>query len=131
MNSLDTQLRNLSKSPYWQNIYKASKDCAGIRLFKNEYDFSGLQSRFIHWLSVYNMLYTELSTYEDDLLTEEVIDDKDRMDAYLIHRNKKYDYLWKKHRAEEKQAQLKSNRKKGFKHPGKESNINIELRREN
>ncbi len=131
MNSLDTQLRNLAKSPYWQNIYKASKDCAGINLFENSHNLSGLQSRFMHWLSVYEMLYTELSTYEDDLLTEEVINNEYRTDAYLIYRNKKYDYLWKQHRAEEKQAQLKSNRKKGFKNPGKESVIKVDLRREN
>jgi hypothetical protein len=128
--NIDTKLRNLAKTNYWQNLYKSSQKCSGIRLFKNSSNFSGLQVRFLYWLSVYELLFTELSTYEDDLLSEAVLADEVRTDAYLIHRNKKQDYLWRKHRDEEKQAQIKANRKKSFKNPGKESLINVDLRRE-
>lgn len=128
--TLDLQLRNLARSAYWQNLYSASQKCSGIRLFENVSNLSGLQVRFLYWLSTYELLFSELSTHEDDLLTLEVLEDEDRTDAYLIYRNKKHDYLWKKHREEEKNTQLKATRKKGFKHPGKESSINVDLRRE-
>lgn len=128
--TLDLQLRNLARSVYWQNIYSASKKCSGVRLFKNTFNYSGLQVRFLYWLSTYDLLFSELSTHEDDLLTSEVLENEYRTDAYLIYRNKKHDYLWKKHREEEKNAQLKATRKKGFKHPGKESLISVDLRRE-
>lgn len=128
--SVDSQLRKMAKSSYWQNIYKSCKDCTGIHLFNNNWNFSGLQSRFLYWLSTYDMLYTELSTFEDDLLTENVLKDDIRTDAYLIHRNKKNNFLWKKHRQDEKEAQRKASGKKGYKSPGKESNITVDLRRE-
>jgi hypothetical protein len=127
--NLDTQIRNLARSTYWQNLYNSTQKCNGVRLFENVSNFSGLQVRFLYWLSTYNMLFTELATHEDELLNKEILEDEYRTDAYLIYRNKKQDYLWKKHREEEKQAQLKATRKKGFKHPGKESVINVDLRR--
>lgn len=130
MIDVDSKIRKLAKSTYWQNIYKSSKECNGIKIFFNEYNFSGKQARFLYWLSTYDMLYTELATYEDELLTKDVLEDEERTDAYLIYRNKKQDFLWKKHRQEEADAQRKANRTKGFKNPGKESTINVDLRRE-
>ncbi len=126
----DCKIRNLAKTNYWQNLYKSCQECSGLQLFKNTYNFSGLQIRFLYWLSTYDLLYKELATHEDDCLTRDVLLDNDRTDAYLIYRNKKQDYLWRKHRDDEKQAQLKANRKKKFKHPGKENLINVDLRRE-
>lgn len=130
MITLDSQLRRLAKTSYWQNIYQASEKCSGIKLFTNENNFSGLQSRFLYWLSTYDILFTEQMTHEDEHLTNAVLEDEDRTDAYLAHRNKKNDYLWRKHRQDEREAQQSANRKKGFKNPGKESTINVDLRRE-
>ena len=127
--NIESQLRNLAKSTYWQSIYKASQKGSGIRLFNNATYLSGLQTRFLYWLSIYEMLFTDLSTYEDDLLTIDVINDDFRTDAYLIYKYKKNDYLWKKHRLEEKQTQQKETRK-AFKNPGKETNYTIDFRRE-
>jgi len=128
--NIDSKLRKLSVNKNWQSIYGASQKCSDIRLFLNNDNYSGIQIQFLYWLSVYEMLFSELSTYEDKLLTLKVLDDEDRTDAYLIYRNKKHDYLWKKHREEEKQTQLQVNRKKNFKNPGKETSINVDLRRE-
>ena len=128
--NLETNIRKLAMTKHWQNVYVTSQKCSCIRMFENNFNYSGLQTRFLYWLSVYEMLYSELSTYEDDLLTLEVLDDEDRTDAYLIYRNKKQDFLWKQHRAEEKKSQLKANRKKNFKNPGKETSINVDFRRE-
>lgn len=130
MITLDSQLRKMAKDSYYQNIYKASEKCYGIKVFANDMNFSGLQVRFLYWLSTYDVLYTELATHEDELLTSAVLEDDDRTDAYLIYRNKKQDYLWRKHRQDEKEAQQSANRKKGWKNPGKESTINVDLRRE-
>lgn len=128
--NIDAQLRKLAKTSYWQNIYKTSKECSGIKLFFNDSNFSGLQSRLLYWLSTYDSLFTDLATHEDDLLTNDVLEDDDRTDAYLTHRSKKNDFLWRKHRQEEAEAQKKANRTKGWKNPGLESNINVDLRRE-
>lgn len=127
---IDAQLRKLAKTSYWQNIYKASEKCSGIKLFFNENNFSGLQSRLLYWLSIYDALFIEKATHEDELLTNAVLEDDDRTDAYLAHRSKKNDYLWRKHRQEEAEAQKKANRTKGWKNPGIESSINVDLRRE-
>jgi len=126
----DNKLRNLAKTVYWQNIYNASQKCSNIQIFNNVANFSSLQVRFLHWLSVYKLLNDEIATHEDSQLTQAVIEDEYRTDAYLIHRNKKNDYLWKKHKREERETQIKANRTKNFKHPGKETTIDVELRSE-
>ena len=126
----DAKLRKLARSNYWQNLYSASLKNLNIKLFKNDYNYTSDQVRFLYWLSVYHLLYEELNTYVDELLTINVINDDLRTDAYLIHRQHKNDYLWKKHRQEEKEAQINANRKKGFKNPGKVTTINVDLRRE-
>ena len=129
MADLDTHLRTLARSNYWQSLYSASKK-NNISLFENTSNFSGIQIKFLYWIQIYSMLYEELSTYEDKHLTEKVLESNFRTDCYLIYRNKKHEFLWKKHRQEEEEAKIKANRKKNFKHPGKESFINVDLRRE-
>jgi hypothetical protein len=127
--SIEIQLRTLAKSGYYQSLYNAAEKL-GIQLFENDKNFSGLQVRFLYWLSVYNKLYSELSTHEDDFLTEKVIQDEYRCDCYLIYRNKKYDFQWKKYRQEEKSAELKSRNSKAFSQEGKHSICEVDLRRE-
>lgn len=128
--NIETQLRTLAKSSYWQSLYRASQKSSSISLFDNKENFSGLQVQFLYWLQVYQTLYEELSTFEDEFLTEEVIQNNFRCDCYLIYRNKKYEFLWKKHRQEERHTRAKSNFKKNFKNPGKESIVEVDLRRE-
>jgi len=128
--TIDDRLRNLAKSVYWQSLYNASLNTANVNIFNNMTDFSGLQVCFLYWLSVYKMLNDELATYEDKRLTKNVLLDNYRVDAYLVYRGKKNEFLWKKHRQEEKEAKIKSGRKKAWKNPGKESTISVDLRRE-
>ena len=130
MIEIDITLRKLARSNYWQSLYHSVKECHGIRLFRNESNLSGLQIRFLYWLKVYSILYDELSTHEDKLLTQDVIDDDLRCDAYLVYRNKKHDYLWRKHRREEAEAQRSAGRKSKFNNPGKQSSIEVNFRRE-
>lgn len=128
MDYIDDKLRKLANTSYWQNLYGMFKDGANMSLFINKENYSGLQARFCYWLQIYSMLYEELMKHESDFLSDAVINDNVRCDAYLISRNKKHDALWQKYRREEKASEHKS------KHPGKhkEGNVNlidVDLRR--
>ena len=105
---LDKKLRKLAKSLYWQNLYSISKNNSGIHLFENVNNFSTLQLRFIYWLSIYAKLYEELDTFANELLTEQVIDDFDRTDAYLIYKHKHIQHEWKQYRIKEKNIKRKT-----------------------
>lgn len=105
---LEEHIRKLARSSYWQGIYHASKDCNGVRLFKNEYDFSGLQSIFLYWLRCYSMLYEELNKLEWENLDEKVIKDNDRCDAFLYYRGKQIEKEYRKAKAEERKGKRKS-----------------------
>ncbi len=129
MDSTDTKLRKLARSSHWQNLYSSSKEINSVYLFDNTINFSGIQLRFLYWLSIYAMLTEEIMKHEDDWLSKAVIEDDDRTDAYLIYRNKKYDFLWKKHRREEKLAEHKSKHKNKHK-SGQANLIDVDLRRE-
>lgn len=104
---LDDYIRKLARSNYWQSLYNNSKECSGIRLFKNEYNFTGIQTQFLYWLQTYNMLYSELSQLEDKYLTESVINNNIRCDAYLYYRYKKIKAEWKKLRREQRLDKLR------------------------
>ena len=125
----ESQLRQLARTNHYQSLFRASKEL-NIQLFENEKNFSGLQVQFLHWLKVYDMLYEELSKHEDDYLTEAVINSEFRTNCYLIYRNKKCDFMWKKHRQEEKAAELKTRNPKAFASEGKHQTFEVELRRE-
>jgi len=129
MNRIDIKLRQLARSSYWQNLYRASKECSNIQLFENVSNFSRLQIRFFYWLTVYNMLYEELMTLQDNLLTNAVINDDIRTDAYLHYRNKKHEGLWKKHRREEQLAEIKTRHPQRHK-DGTSQLIDVDLRSE-
>lgn len=122
-------MRKMAKMSHWQNLYSASKDCYGVQMFKNVANFSDIQLRFIYWLSIYNMLYEELMKHEDDYLTNDVIVNDVRCDAYLVYRNKKHDFLWKKYRREERLAEHKTRHPNKHK-SGKTNLIEVDLKRE-
>lgn len=104
--NLDNQLRHLARSSYWQQLYTASKDCHGIQLFRNTSNFSGIQVLFLYWLRVYSMLYDELYQLEWPNLSEEVIKDDDRCDAFLY---------WRRKEQEKKLREYQMNQRKGSK----------------
>jgi hypothetical protein len=129
---IDTKIRKLARSSYWQSIYNATLKNSGIHLFQNIDNFSGLQAYFLYWLNCYNLLYEELAKHEDDKLTEKVIESNFRCDAYLTYRNKKHEHFWKKLRSEEKlrEIQDRNGNKKNSHLEGKKTFINVDLRRE-
>lgn len=93
---LETQIRELARSPYWQEIYNASKNGSNIQLFENVNNFSGIQYLFLYWLRVYSMLYDELHSMEWNNLDEAVIKDEIRTDAFLYYRRKQQEKEIKK-----------------------------------
>lgn len=123
---IEKQIRKLACSSAWQKLYEASKNNSGIQLFENNCNFSAIQLRFLYWCNVYNMLYSELMTKEDKFLSEKVIEDMDRCDAYLIRRNKKHEALWEKYRREEVEREIKAQHPKNHK-SGKMNVIDVEL----
>jgi hypothetical protein len=75
-------IRTLARSPYWQTLYAHSKENASIQLFTNKTDFTPVQFAFLQWLDVYHSLLIDLAS-KKEFLTQEVIDDDIRCDAYL------------------------------------------------
>ena len=87
---MEDKIRKLAKSSYFQNCYVHAKEFGTISLFKNTTNLSKIQIFFLHWLSVYNSLYQDLAN-EEDYLSEKVIDDDIRADAYLLWKSKMKD----------------------------------------
>lgn len=97
MKTLEEQIRELARSQYWQDSFHASKEC-NMHLFENITNLSGLQLRFLYWLSTYSMLYKELYTKEWDILDEAMINDNDRCDAFLLWRQKQQEIIIKENK---------------------------------
>lgn len=97
---LEAQIRELAKSPYWQEIYNTSKSCSNIQIFDNMNNFSGIQYLFLYWLRVYNMLYEEFYQMEWYNLDEKVIKDDIRCDAFLYYRRKEQEKKLRKMKKE-------------------------------
>jgi len=101
---LDSQIRLLARSNYWQEIYNSSKTCSGIYLFENQTNFSGIQYLFMYWLRVYFMLYTELAQLEWENLDLQVIENNDRCDAFMYWRSKHIEKQIRKAKQEDKKG---------------------------
>ncbi len=100
--NINYRLRKLARSSYYQELYKASKDCSGIYLFENQNNFSRLQYLFLYWLRVYSMLYEELYSLEWKNLDEAVLYDNDRCDAFLYWRRKQQEKKIREYQKSEK-----------------------------
>lgn len=98
----------MARSAYWQNIYRTSKECSNISLFGNVSDYSALQSQFLYWLKLYDMLYSELSRKEWIYLTEAVIENDYRCDAFLYYRKRNIEEKIQKDKMEESKSKVKS-----------------------
>ncbi len=100
--NIESQIRELAKSVYWQEIYKASQSCSGINLFENQNNFSKIQFNFLYWIRVYAMLYDELYSLEWQNLDEAVFNDNDRCDAFLYWRRKQQEKKIRQYKKDEK-----------------------------
>lgn len=80
-------IRKLAKSTKYQFLYARFKKTNNVKLFNNDIDFSVIQLNFLLWLETYYALYQDL-VYNKKYISEDVIDNDIRCDAYLMYRNK-------------------------------------------
>jgi hypothetical protein len=83
---LDKYLRKLAKKVEILNLFTASKEVNGIKLFINEIDFSHVQSKFLSYLYFYYNLYQDVYSKK---VTDKVLDNEIYEDAYAYWKNKK------------------------------------------
>lgn len=111
MNNIGKYLRKLAKSDEYQLLYSKSKNLYGVALFENKTDFTYLQLIFLRWLEAYYYLYTELDMNER-YISEDVINDDIRADAYLVYKK------WKEKKEKKKE-------RKSFPEDKRDTNINM------
>ena len=119
--NLESAIRKLASSVYWQSSYKASKE-NGIKLFDNDTNLSGLQIIFLYWLSLYDFLYDLIAKKEYPFLNDEYIRNDYRVDAFLYYRKRQNELELAKHK--EEQILQKSKFKKK---PGKQTYFNVDF----
>jgi hypothetical protein len=103
---IEKQIRKLARSIHYQNLYRAAKEI-NINLFENQSNFSGLQSLFLFWLSVYDSLYQDLAQKEWKYLDEKVIESDVRCDAFLYFRSQMREQQISKYKQDEQISKLK------------------------
>lgn len=79
-------LQILARSVEWQSIYARAKDIGNLQLFNNNKEFTKAQIWMLYYLEVYYSLYSDLNMGED-WISEEVIKDTLRTEAYLLMKN--------------------------------------------
>ncbi len=84
---MENIIRKLARSYTYQFLYNKFKETGTIKLFYNDINFSQLQISFLQWLEVYNILYHDLNKNEK-FISQEVINDEIRTDAYLLYKSK-------------------------------------------
>ena len=81
-------LRKLSRSNKWQILYNRAKELGTLRLFKNDIDLTKIQIWMLYYLEMYSSLYTDLAM-DENFISEDVIEDDLRTEAYLLYRKEK------------------------------------------
>jgi hypothetical protein len=118
---IEQQIRRLARSSHYQSLYRSAKDIGTLQLFENQSNFSGLQSLFLFWLSVYESLFTDLAQKEWRYLDEDVINNDVRCDAFIYWRSKAREDELDKYKREQKVSKLK------FKSKGETNTFNVDF----
>lgn len=85
---ISNYIRQIARDGKYQMLFARAKDLGNIRFFANDRDFTRLQIEFLYWLEVYNSVYQDLYL-KTEYLTDDVIKDEIRFDAYLLYRQRK------------------------------------------
>ena len=123
--NINTEIRKLARSDYWQSIYSMSKEGHSVQMFKNLAELSGPQITMMQWCKIYDMLYTEHAQKENRLLTIKVIQDDIRCDAYLYVRRIRIENEWQRHQQDKKVNDAKA--RHNFKSNENVSVIDVQL----
>lgn len=81
---MNSPLRKLARSRYWQALYSQSKELGNIQLFNNNKDLTSLQIILLSWVSIYSTLYQDIANKEK-YINIKVINNDIRCDAYLTY----------------------------------------------
>jgi len=106
-------LRILAKTTKAQNLFIASKEINGIRLFKNTRDLSSIQDFYLTWLYSYDVIMKEVLI---DNISKEILNDELYEDSYLLWRK---DKKFKEKKLDKEQKNLKLIPGKTIKFPKK------------
>ena len=79
-------IRKLAKNNKNLNLFSASKELNGVRLFRNDIDLSKIQNLFINYLYFYYNLNQNISTGE---VSKDVLKSEVREDAYSVWQSKR------------------------------------------
>lgn len=82
---IQSLVRQLAKSDYYQNIYALSKERSYFKLFKNEDEFTDLQIMFLKYLNFYSTIFTDIALGD---VTEIILKDFIYEDAYIMYKNR-------------------------------------------
>jgi len=74
---IESKIRELAKSDKYMNLFYATKELNGIRLFRNDCDFSRIQHMFLNYLYFYEIIFKEIANKKinDFILTNEIYED--------------------------------------------------------
>jgi hypothetical protein len=78
-------LRDLAKSVESQNLFLASKEINGIYLFKNNFNFSKIQTIYLSYLYNYDSINRDIII---EKISKHVLDNYIYEDSYLLYRRK-------------------------------------------
>ncbi len=84
---IEKYIRTLCKSNYYQTLYSQDKNI-GIKLFRNNSDYTPIQILFLNYLGYYGSLYFDFSLGDVD---EKVFENIIYEDAWSYYKRKKKD----------------------------------------
>ncbi len=84
--NVQSNIRKLARSTYYQNLYSIGKELPYLRIFKNTDDFSVIQMMFLRYLNYYYSILMDIELGEVD---EIVLDNEIYSDSYIMYKNKK------------------------------------------
>ena len=80
---IDSALRTLAKTNYYQTIYANAKDFS-LRLFDDTDRISDMQIRFLNYIGFYSMIYTDIALGDiEDIIFKDMIYE----DAWSYYKN--------------------------------------------
>lgn len=80
-------LRELARSIRMQNLFVATKELNGIRLFKNQLNLSNIQSIFLSHLYSYDSISRDIIL---ENISKHVLDEEIYTDSYLLWKRKNF-----------------------------------------
>lgn len=80
-------IRKLAQSSKWQTLFSTCKEIPSLKFFNNLEELSDIQIIFLNWVQLYKGLLSDIS-YGENYISEEILKDEIRTDAYLIYRQR-------------------------------------------